>query len=245
LSISFRSSCSNSSIRSSSNSTTNISFVQHFESHGWVLSGQIFEEEKGFSAFKENLMEYYTSRAGRELLTWKKTGGDGYRWYAEITGDIKVNSTLLPQIIKASRGLIGKLEIEKASFLIGGSDIQAPHNDGRGGKNCKGVSVIFAIDDNTYLCIYDRNSIKDIGNGKKSIEYRKVFVPKGRAIFFNSFSCLHGGFKYENGYISSPLCVDGSRHIRIFFRFVDSSTMFDNNDFYLLPDVNEYIEVTN
>ena len=129
--------------------------------------------------------------------------------------------------------------------MIGGSDIQAPHNDGRGGKNCKGVSVIFAIDDNTYLCIYDRSSIKDSGNGKKSIEYRKVFVPKGRAIFFNSFSCLHGGFKYENGYISSPICVDGGRHIRIFFRFVDASTMIDSNDFYLLPDVNEYIEVTN
>ena len=68
---------------------------------------------------------------------------------------------------------------------MGGSDIQAPHKDGRG--KGKVVSVIFATDDNTYLCIFNPNSVKDKGNGKQSIEYRKVSIPKGKAIFFNSF----------------------------------------------------------
>jgi len=189
----------------------------------------MFTEEE-VTKFKKNLLESYSPRQTRTLLDWKQTRGDGSRLYAVITGNNVVHSNLLPKIINASKGVITEtLKIEKFALLMGGSDIQAPHYDGRGVG--KGVSVIFATDDNTFLCIFNPNSVKDIGNGKQSIEYRKVSIPKGRAIFFNSFLCLHGGFKY------------GDRHLRIFARFTDPSTMNDFNDFNLFPDVDEYIEV--
>lgn len=201
----------------------------------------MFKEEE-VTDFKKKLLESCRIKDNRTLLSWKQTFGDGSRIYAVITGNNVVHSDLLPKIINASKGVITEtLKIEKFAILMGGSDIQAPHYDGRG--EGKGVSVIFAIDDDTYLCIFDPGSVKDKGDGKQSIEYRKVFIPKGRAIFFNSFLCLHGGFKYEEEYDSST-CLDGARHLRIFARFTDPSTMNDFNDFNLFPDVDEYIQVT-
>jgi hypothetical protein len=200
----------------------------------------MFTEEE-VTEFKKDLLKSYSPRRTRTLLDWKQTRGDGSRLYAVITGNNVVHSNLLPKIINASKGVITEtLKIEKFALLMGGSDIQAPHYDGRGVG--KGVSVIFATDDNTHLCIFNPKSVKDKGNGKQSIEYRKVSIPKGRAIFFNSFLCLHGGFKYEEKYERSS-CLKGNRHLRIFARFTDPSTMNDFNDFNLFPDVDEYIEV--
>lgn len=123
---------------------------------------------------------------------------------------------------------------------MGGDNIQAPHFDGIGNKNSKGVSVIFAIDDGTYLCVFNEKSLKQIGDGKNSIEYRRVFVPKGRAIYFNSFICLHGGGKYEDiGNTSERL--DSGRHLRIFGRWINPSTINNTIDFFLKKDVTEYI----
>ena len=222
------------------------SFSEHFEKHGWALSQPIFEKEGELSDFVKKLKDSLNNSQIKQLVSWKKTGGGGSRWYADITG--LVDEGVSQKIKFASEGIITpEYDSKMFSILMGGSDdVQDPHLDGKpkmdDKKNVtsKGVSVVLAIKDDTFMNVYDLSSIKYVyENGScvgKSIEYKRVFVPKGKAFYFNSFTCYHGGDKYDEDNAqwkndTVDLCND--RHIRFFGRYTITSTWDDDNNFNL------------
>jgi hypothetical protein len=228
------------------------SFTDHFKKHGWAISQPIFEKEEDLSSFVEKMTERISTSVGKSLISWNRTGGGGSRFYTEITGQV-VDLGVSQKIKNASEGIITtEYDTEMLSILMGGSDVQDPHVDGIGRKNgtSKGVSVVFAILDETYMNVYDKESIKGIyENGMykgKSIEYYRVLVPKGKAFYFNSFTCYHGGDKYDvdsgKKWSDGTVDINKKRHIRVFARYtVKSSWEFDNNFYLSEKDIIEKI----
>jgi hypothetical protein len=165
----------------------------------------------------------------------------------------KADKQLIPSIIKASKGLIDleNYSLDKVAFLVGGLNIQAPHYDGgmpnnapQDVKNKAGVSVVIAIQEDTYMCVFDEDSLTLLSDGSHSIEYTIIFVPKGRAMFFNSFTCLHGGFDYSKFQLTKKLRDLQNNHARMFARFTHKGfkNTLPKNDFFLLEKVSVYIE---
>ena len=219
------------------------SFTEHFVKHGWAISQPIFENEEELSTFVEDMIKKLNTRVGKRHNSWNKTGGGGSRLYTEITGQVKEEGGVSQKIISASEGIItSAYNTEYLSILMGGSDVQYPHFDGKGRENgtSKGVSVVLAILDETFMNVYDLDSIKEIhvdGNQTgKSIEYSRVFVPKGKAIYFNSFTCYHGGDKYDDiscRWKDNISDVSNGRHFRVFARYTIQSTWDIDNYFNL------------
>ena len=211
--------------------------MEHYGTHGWVLSEPLIKEHE-FPGFMKTLMLPYENRENADLLRWQETGGNGSRTWAPITGNDPFNDFLDEKIRTGSNGVIPiHFSREKTAFLMGGNDIQAPHFDGRGKGN--GVSVVFATQDDTYMCVYNESSIKpvdpdDFSKGF-SIEYIKVHVPKGCAFYFNALKCLHGGYMYEDYSTNYSVNLKKGRHVRLFSRYLEKESMTDpKNDFHLL-----------
>ena len=78
-------------------------------------------------------------------------------------------------------------------------------------------------------------SVKIEGENK-SIEYKRVYVPKGKAIYFDAYRCLHGGDNYAD--IEIDPTVFGSEHLRVFSRFTLGKS---GNDYFPVPNINTYI----
>jgi hypothetical protein len=192
----------------------------------------------------------YLDKETSRLLMWRTTGGNGSRRWTPIDGNASICNLLEKKIREGSKGVIPPdFKREKTAFLLGGNDIQNPHYDDRG--NGKGVSVIFAAEENTYMCVFDRQSVKFIDSKKpslgKSIKYKKVFVPKGRAFYFDAFHCLHGGYKYhDNDGICSNDVLQSGGHLRLFCRFIQPARVEEIEiDFHLLgDDIRMFIEET-
>jgi hypothetical protein len=221
--------------------------LDHYESLGYAIS----EQDICDSTFFEALRKDYEGRRQADLL-WNETQGDGSRSYFPVYHDAR-DRTLIPSIIQASKGLIDleNYRLDKVAFLVGGKDIQAPHYDGgmpnnapQDVKNKAGVSVVIAIEEDTYICVFDKDSMKLLSDGSHSIEYTKIFVPKGRAMFFNSFTCLHGGFDYSKFQKTKKLRDLKNNHARMFARFTRNGVerSLTKNDFNLLEKVSKYIE---
>jgi ankyrin repeat protein len=111
-------------------------------------------------------------------------------------------------------------------------------------KKIAGVSVVIAIQEDTYMCVFDEDSLTLLSDGSHSIEYTNIFVPKGRAMFFNSFTCLHGGFDYSKFQLTKKLRDLQNNHARMFARFTHKGfkNTLPKNDFFLLEKVSVYIE---
>lgn len=221
--------------------------MDHYKTCGWAISEQEICNDIFFEALREN----YEQPAEARKAEWNETWGDGTRSYFPVY-NVEADTKLIPSIIEASKGLIDldNYDVDKLAFLVGGLNIQAPHFDGMSKnvpedvKKKAGVSVVIAIQENTYMCVFDLDSKTLLSNGSHSIEYTKIFVPKGRAMFFNSFTCLHGGFDYSEFHVATKLRDLKNNHARMFARFTHKKVekSLTKNDYYLFENVSVYIE---
>jgi hypothetical protein len=205
-------------------------FREHYSSNGWAISDDVFDSAKEADDALEKILEVYKCKELKGNLQWSATAGNGSRTWAQMVGNPTIDDVFVPKIRTASQGLITEdYKTDKVAFLKGGKQIQAPHYDG----NHKGkgdfdaaVSVNYACYEETSIVLYDPDSVKIIEGDKKSIEYKRVYVPKGKAIYFDAYRCLHGGDNYANIEIDPPT-VFGSEHLRVFSRFTLGTSGID------------------
>jgi hypothetical protein len=223
--------------------------LDQYKSFGWAISEQDICDNTFFEALRKKYETLPPKEA--DLVAWNETQGDGSRSYFPVY-NVEADKQLIPSIIKASKGLIDleNYSLDKVAFLVGGLNIQAPHTDGiskdlpEDVKKIAGVSVVIAIQEDTYMCVFDEDSLTLLSDGSHSIEYTIIFVPKGRAMFFNSFTCLHGGFDYSKFQLTKKLRDLQNNHARMFARFTHKGfkNTLPKNDFFLLEKVSVYIE---
>jgi hypothetical protein len=216
-------------------------FKKHYDKHGWAISDYVFDSKRDANNVLIKVLNGYKSSEVRGLLQWHKTAGNGTRAWASMDGNVTIENLFVPRIRDASQGLItGEYKKDKVAFLKGGQGIQAPHYDGN--PNAKSsfdaaVSVNYACYEETYFVVYDKNSIKEIEDGKFSIDYKRVYVPKGKAIYFDAYRCLHGGDDYSKTEIERRN-VFGTEHLRFFSRFILGAS---ENDFFPPQHFDVYI----
>ena len=215
-------------------------FKEHYDKHGWAISDYVFDSHSDADNVLINLLNDYKRNQVRGLLTWSTTAGNGTRAWASVDGNDRIENVFVPRIIKASQGLIThEYKKDKVAFLKGGHGIQLPHYDGdpNSKKACDvAVSVNYACYKETYFNVYDMESIKNIEDGKVSIDYKRVYVPKGKAIYFDAYRCLHGGDDYSHTEIERN--VFGTEHLRLFSRFIVGAS---RTDFYPPQQFDVYI----
>jgi hypothetical protein len=206
-------------------------FKKHYDKHGWAISDYVFDSESEADNVLKKLLNVYERTSVKGLLTWSTTAGNGTRAWASVDGIDIIEKVFVPKIRGASQGLItDEYKKDKVAFLKGGQGIQLPHYDGdpSSKKDCNAaVSVNYACYEASYFVVYDNDSIKEIENGKVSIDYKRVHVPKGKAIYFDAYRCLHGGDDYSRTEIERN--VFGTEHLRLFSRFIVGAS---RTDFY-------------